>query len=470
MTASAPSTSASASGSTAGRLQEALDRYHDLLDDQMAADTAGKLATDLRARQLYFGERPLCTVIRPHFYLPEQYNHLKTETETLLGAFSTAQQACQRDYQFRSQLNLEFYEEMLFNLDIGYSAPWTTSRLDAFYTLDDFGLRFVEYNAETPAGMAYEDQLAEAFLELEVMKRFAETYTIRTFKLRTGLLGALLEAYRQYSGLDNPGLPNVGIIDWGDVPTLTEHKLCAEYFESRGVKTILADPRALEYRGGKLWAGDFRIDLIYKRVLCSELVHRMGLDNAVVRAVKDRNVCMSNAFSAKLMAKKASFALLSDEANAHLFTEDELHSIEAHIPWTRIVKERKTVIHEQEIDLLPYIAENREHLVLKPNDEYGGKGVVIGWETSPQDWWNTLQTALTTPYVVQERVRIAYEDYPSMIDGQLNISQRLVDSDPFVFQGKTVNGCLTRLSTVTLLNVTAGGGSVVPTFVVRKRA
>ena len=31
---------------------------------------------------------------------------------------------------------------------------------------------------------------------------------------------------------------------------------------------------------------------------------------------------------------------------------------------------------------------------------------------------------------------------------------------------RDVQGCLTRLSTVTLLNVTAGGGSTVPTFLI----
>jgi hypothetical protein len=43
-----------------------------------------------------------------------------------------------------------------------------------------------------------------------------------------------------------------------------------------------------------------------------------------------------------------------------------------------------------------------------------------------------------------------------------------VDSDPYMF-GTDVEGCLTRLSTVTLLNVTAGGGSTVPTFVVEEK-
>ena len=119
----------------------------------------------------------------------------------------------------------------------------------------------------------------------------------------------------------------------------------------------------------------------------------------------------------------------------------------------------------QPIDLLEFARANQERLLLKPNDEYGGKGIVIGWETSAAEWATALKEALETPFVVQERVTIAYEDYPAMVDGQLHIGRRLVDSDPFLF-GTEVAGCLTRLSTVTLLNVTAGGGSTVPTFVI----
>jgi hypothetical protein len=65
-------------------------------------------------------------------------------------------------------------------------------------------------------------------------------------------------------------------------------------------------------------------------------------------------------------------------------------------------------------------------------------------------------------------VVIAYEDYPAIVDGKLHIGQRLVDSDPFMF-GNEVKGCLSRLSTVTLLNVTAGGGSTVPVLVIEPK-
>ena len=39
------------------------------------------------------------------------------------------------------------------------------------------------------------------------------------------------------------------------------------------------------------------------------------------------------------------------------------------------------------------------------------------------------------------RVEIAYEDYPAVIDGQLQIGRRLVDTDPFLF-GSEVHGSL----------------------------
>ena len=46
----------------------------------------------------------------------------------------------------------------------------------------------------------------------------------------------------------------------------------------------------------------------------------------------------------------------------------------AHIPWTRVVEERTHRSSDgKPIDLLPFIEQQRERLVLKPNDDYGGR-------------------------------------------------------------------------------------------------
>jgi hypothetical protein len=164
-----------------------------------------------------------------------------------------------------------------------------------------------------------------------------------------------------------------------------------------------------------------------------------------------------------------SLAVLSDERNAEMFSEAELRAIREHIPWTRGVEERKTTYGGLPIDLIPFILKYREQFVLKPNDDYGGRGIVLGWQTNTSGWEQAVEEALKTPFVVQERVPIPMEPYPSIIDDRLQIYNRMLDTAPFIFHGDYVDGCLTRLSTDPLLNVSAGGGSTVPTFVVEKR-
>lgn len=447
-------------------LHEAIDLYHSLLDDQRAADADGEMRAELRKRGLYFGERPLSTVLRPHFLFTHQWSYLQQETEILLQAFLVAHYACLHDANLRAQLSLEPYEEQLFSLDIGGVIPWTTSRLDSFFHIDQNVLQFVEYNGETPAGMGYGDTLGNLFLELEPMRRFQEHFYIYSMPTLNSLLEALMRGYNEWGGTE---APQIAIVDWQDVPTLNEHEICRAFFERSGIRAVMVDPRALEYHDGYLWVSDYRVDMIYKRVLISELIQRMGINNPIVQAVRDRAVMMTNSFSAKLMAKKASFAFLSDERNAHLFVPEQLRVIHEHIPWTRVVSDRKTIYQGKAIDLLEFITDHREQFVLKPNDEYGGKGVVLGWEATLDHWNEALGHAATTPYVVQERVSSIMRDFPSFIDGRLDISPRYVDADPYVFYGRTVYGCLTRLSSVSLLNVTAGGGSVVPTFLLDHR-
>ena len=60
-------------------------------------------------------------------------------------------------------------ERELVRIDPGYRRSSPTSRLDSFITTDAY--RFVELNAESPAGIAYNEVLVDIFLELPIMKR-----------------------------------------------------------------------------------------------------------------------------------------------------------------------------------------------------------------------------------------------------------------------------------------------------------
>jgi uncharacterized circularly permuted ATP-grasp superfamily protein len=116
--------------------------------------------------------------------------------------------------------------------------------------------------------------------------------------------------------------------------------------------------------------------------------------------------------------------------------------------------------------LLDFITKYKDDLVIKPNDEYGGAGVTLGWETPVDKWEKVMQTALNDFYVVQERVPIPREKFPYYENG-LKLMELIVDLDPYVF-GPEVGGVLTRLSSGGLANVTAGGGAT-STFVLSER-
>jgi len=77
--------------------------------------------------------------------------------------------------------------------------------------------------------------------------------------------------------------------------------------------------------------------------------------------------------------------------------------------------------------------------------------------------------ALEDPHVVQERVTVPREAYPCFVNGHVQLLDLMLDTDPFISYGDHVDGCLTRLSTAALLNVTAGGGSTVATMIVERR-
>ena len=445
-----------------------IDHYHTLLQtSSLAAQSQDVLVDMLQRDGLFFGDRPLCGVLRPRFLTLAQYTHIANACRLVGQAFEKIRVAAMNDSALRAQFALYDWEEQLVHADPGFATASPTSRLDAFYAPGQGGLKFTEFNAETPAGGAYNDALSRVFQALPVMHEFARTHIALPIPAAPSIVHALLQSFHEWSGTS--ARPEVCILDWAEVPTRSEFVLFEKEFALRGISAFIGDPRNADYHDGVLYVDGRKVTLIYKRVLIDELVTRSGLDSPVVRAVRDGAVCMINPFRCKVLHKKASLAVVSDERQQHLLSHAEQVAVAAHVPWTRVVEERRTQHPDGEVDLLPWCAAHREQLVLKPNDEYGGKGIVLGWTVSDSEWSIALKTALSEPHIVQQRVSVPSELWPSWQDDALHIGERMLDTAPFLFDGVTMTGCLTRIATDPLLNVTAGGGSNVPTFLVEER-
>jgi uncharacterized circularly permuted ATP-grasp superfamily protein len=422
----------------------------------------------MRSAKLTFGDRVHCPFLRPFFLSPEDEQRVRTVAETIADLGERIVTAALDNNHLFSQLHLRQEEERLARIPTGYGRASTASRLDAFLLPDS--LKFAEYNGESPAGAGYAETLAEIFRELPVMARFAQMYEVHSYPLSAKLLDALVMSYMDWGGLSTK--PQIAIVDWEDVPTVSEFQILQERFERMGIPTLIADPRELEWDGKSLVARDRKIDLVYRRVLINDIVAKPAECSALVKAYSANAVCVANNFRCKIPHVKAFFAVLTDEQNGALFSHAERELIRKHIPWTRVVADVQTAYYAQPIELLAFIRKARENLVLKPSDEYGGSGVTLGWETSEAAWDAAIERALSAKngvWIVQERIPIRREVFPYIAEvGKVDYRDMLVDFAPYLFRGKLC-GFLTRLSATGLANVTSGGGQV-PAFRVSPRS
>jgi hypothetical protein len=432
----------------------AIAEYHDLLkaDRTLSAARLGKLREAMRADRLLYGDRPICAALRPHLMDAKQFAALTQTAQLIASALEKVATAVLQSPALMIELGLTDAERKLALIDPGFSFTTITTRLDGFVHGDE--IKFVEYNAENPSSLSDQEGLNRVLFELPAMTTFAERYRLQQFSAVERLLETLLATYREWGGT---GAPTIAIVDWENLPTSHEFVLLRENFAEHGIRTIICSPDHLEYEGGKLRCGEVQVDLVYKRVLIHEFLARYDETHPLARAYMNHDVCLVNPFRCKITHKKASFEMLTEDANQDWFSLAERKAIRQSVPWTRRVSERRTKYNGREIDLLPFVRENRANLVLKPNDDYGGRGVFIGPRMNEREWDDAINTAVTEDYVIQEAIDLQPEQFPIFGENDWDLQPMFVDTNPFLFRGK-VCGAMVRLSASPIVNVTSGGG------------
>jgi len=434
--------------------ERAITECHDLLaaDKTLGPATFEKLRSAMRKKRLLYGDRPIGIALRPHLLDQTQFRALTLVAERVTSALEKVAAAVLQNPILMAQVGLTEAERKMALVDPRFSTVGVTTRLDAFVHGEE--IKFVESNAENPSSLPDQKELNRVLLELPVMANFARRYRLRQFSPVEKLLESLLSTYREWGG---SGVPNVAILDWKDLPTLSEFVFLQEHFSAHGVPTIICSPEELEYEQGQLRCGAFRIDLVYKRVIIHEFLARYDDTHPLIRAYVNHHMCLVNPFRCKIMHKKAVFEMLTDEERKSWFTTSENEAISRSVPWTRRVFDRKTTRNNETINLLEFMRRNRSRLVLKPNDDYGGHGIYFGAQLDEREWERAIKKALSAEYVVQDALDLHPELFPIFSETEWKLQPMFVDTNPFLFRGK-VCGAMVRLSATPIVNVTSGGG------------
>lgn len=437
-------------------MSKAADFWQRGLDTQRASlkEEAREVQASTIRAGAHFGGRPLLNHFRPKFLTEAEYNELSVASGAVLSGIMAVMARLLADPDRMSLVGVREEERELILMDSGFEHVSPCARLDSFMTPD--GPRFVELNGECPAGPGYSDVLTRHFMELPLLRQLAERIPVRSIATLPPLLETLLACYREWGGRR---MPRIAIVDYEGLPTSAEFELCAGFFERCGYEVTISDPRALAYDGARLRSADGKpIDLVYRRVLTNEFLEKLDEVRPLLDAYRDRNVCVVNPFRSKIVHKKAIFAVLTGDDRGDYLKPSDQDLIDKHIPWTRVVTDGPTTFKNQSHNLLELLSCSREDFVLKPNDEYGGKGITLGWEVDDDAWQVALTKAVDNDYVAQQRLTLVPEEFPS-IGGDLNTESLFVDLDPYLYRGQMV-GALARLGAGGLCNVTSGGGQV----------
>jgi uncharacterized circularly permuted ATP-grasp superfamily protein len=439
---------------------EAVRHFNDAVrqDVPAAREQWLRLVESFSSRGITFGGAPMPTFLRPEFVGRETWDTL-TSGATQLIRLSRRVAGQVFDGNLESLLDfLGAPEEHRRLLRMKPAGPDVSlSRVDGFIGADQ--VRFIEINSDAPAGFGYADRMTEVFAAMPLVALMNTAHPLSV----VSSIDALVAELRSHTCAENP---RVAIVDLSSVRTRPDQEILREEFIKRGLFTLLADPRELQIAGGRLVAEGQPVDLVYRRTVMSEVLAIENEAPAFFEAYEKGLAVFVNSFRCYLSEDKAFFAILTDERFADLLSPSERDFVAAHLPWTRKVEDRKTRWRQQTIDLLPWIEDHREQLVLKPTHGYGGESVTVGSSVDDRRWSHAIQTAAGKGgWIAQEKVEIPEEDFPVFDPaGTLSFESLKVNTNPFYVGGAPV-GAVTRISRDAVINVSAGGGSV-PTFVV----
>jgi glutathionylspermidine synthase len=417
----------------------------------------------LSDHDVVFAGRPIPFVLMPHFVSPGQSRRVRAAVAALSAVLDRFCDAYAADGRLREELAVPTAEDALIRLDPGYSRPLRICRLDAF--LQGYEVRFLEFNADSPAGIGYTDVLHEGLRRAIDLPRVAAEFETAYTPMLPVLVDTLLDAYREMRGdrRDLPETPRLALVDVEGSPSVPEFRIVCAAAREQGLEARHGTLAELAYDGSLLRLRDEPVHLVYRRALLEDLS-----EGDLIAAARDRRVALVNPFRARVANNKKLFALLQDPRFAHLATDRERRLIDETIPWTRVLRPGRASYGEWIVDLLPWVSDNRERLVLKPASDYGGHGVALGMETKAGDWDRLVEEhAEEGDFVVQEYVPVPEEMFPTIEGGHVQMKLKRFNINPFGIGGRYA-GMITRISDRAVINVSAGGG-LLPSVVGRHR-
>jgi len=351
-----------------------------------------------------------------------------------------------------------------------------TARLDLFFDGDD--LLVIEANTTIPAMQAYSDMIKAAFY-----KAFRPDQTPAYATNTQELLQSLLQHYERTGGKKKR--PLIAIVARAGDSQMAELLWLQNKWQQQNYETLLVTPDLLQIKDGQLWTSSRPIDLTYRHIFA----HRLSRTSALAEAcLKSESYRVFNPIAAHLEAKGVLAELSRMAADPVLsrtlqLNEDEIQATRRRVVWSRLLKQEATSAADGSSisDLISWVKEHQEDLVIKSSLGYGGQGIYIGSSFAEQPVQARAQNILgrtqaisweefvdflgqtgEDQWIVQKKVTGRKIRNRFLKDGRLMEEDTYIDCSIFTSSGTSMrpSGGACRFSTDAIVNIGQGGGLV----------
>ena len=237
----------------------------------------------------------------------------------------------------------------------------------------------------------------------------------------------------------------------------------AKFFSDAGIRGGHGDARDLELRKGRVCLRGMPVDYVYRDFSFEDSGGPENRRMRLFRRLWEEGRVVPG-WPAEFDQKGILECFTSEEFDP-LFTRTEARLLREHVPWTRVLTERKTKDERgKRVDLAEHTLKDRESLVIKPSWSSGGDGILIGKKIKPERWRKKVEEAVAHPGAFSVQAYVDAPPRPSayLREGKLNLKDCRYTLGAF-YDGKEF-GYHLRMSPKDIVNV-AQGGALTPIYI-----
>lgn len=385
-----------------------------------------KLLNNRKEYGATYKEEEIPTLYDAYFYSQEDYKLYDDMIDTFMSIVEKVTKEYVENESYRKLFDLDDLTEKLILKDPGYNISTPIARFDVMYDgREDY--KFCELNTDGSSAMLEDKSLAELMKETKAIEKLKEKYIIDHTDLLESLVDSIEDLY--YKTKKTKEKINIAIVDIVEFDNI-EFKTIQKLFEKKGHRCKIANLKDLERKDGGLYIDDMKIDLVYRRLVTSDLIENKDIGKNLIDAYLNDEVMTIGSFRSTLFYTKDIFRILRLKESQKILSEKENEFIKKHIPYTEKFDYQK----DKE-----KILEEKDKYILKPIQGYASHGIYVGKEHDKKEFEKILDQIKDKDYIYQEYYTVKPIKFIKMEDDKAKLEDFSFVTGLFAYNKKFIS-------------------------------